>query len=210
MKVTQTVRRVAQVAAASAALAVVPAIAGAQLSLQWQSTGCFKNVFQGSACSPTASSASYQGLSFQGSAFGPQFVASTPFTTSFGTLSIDENAGNYFVDNFRLRVSFTQPAGGQSTFTADIDVTGVLSENSATFNFGAPQTVSWAGGSFSLSLADLTIDTYGNGIGGPRSAAIMGTISNVQLVTPEPSTYALLGTGIAALGFVARRRRTNA
>jgi hypothetical protein len=209
MKVTQVTRRVAQIAAAAASLAVVPAIAGAQLSLQWATTGCFKSVLSISACAPTSSSTSFEGLSFQGSAFGPQFVASTPFTTSFGTLSIDEDGGNFLADNFRLRVSFTQPAGGQSTFVADIDVTGVFSENAATFNFGGPQTISWAGGSFSLAFQDLTIDTYGFGIGEPRSANIQGTISNVQLVTPEPSTYALLGTGIAALGLVARRRRTT-
>lgn len=34
--------------------------------------------------------------------------------------------------------------------------------------------------------------------------------SQPQAVVPEPSTYALLGTGIAGLGLVARRRRSRA
>jgi hypothetical protein len=47
--------------------------------------------------------------------------------------------------------------------------------------------------------------------GSPDFAA---QVDNVRIATtavvPEPSTYMLLGTGLAALGAVARRRRTHA
>ncbi|MGZ8379162.1 MAG: exosortase-dependent surface protein XDP1 [Gemmatirosa sp.] len=38
---------------------------------------------------------------------------------------------------------------------------------------------------------------------------VLGVTASAAQVVPEPSTYMLLGTGIAALGLVARRRRTS-
>jgi hypothetical protein len=61
-------------------------------------------------------------------------------------------------------------------------------------------------GLFTAQFADLTaaqvLDTINSG--GQLTAR---SFSAEFAVIPEPSTYALLATGIGALGFVARRRR---
>ncbi len=64
-------------------------------------------------------------------------------------------------------------------------------------------------GLFTAQFADLTSAQVFNTInsGGPLTAR---SFSAEVAGVPEPSTYALLATGIGALGFVARRRRRQA
>lgn len=69
-------------------------------------------------------------------------------------------------------------------------------------------------GVFTAQFASLTPDQVFNTIntGGRLSAVSVSAEFNVvpSSTVPEPSTYALLASGIGALGMVARRRRTQA
>ena len=76
-----------------------------------------------------------------------------------------------------------------------------------TINFGGAQLITFAGGSFNLTVDDLFL-TKTN-----LSDPITGHISNVVMDgVPEPSTWAMMILGFAGIGYVSyqRKRQTTA
>lgn len=67
-------------------------------------------------------------------------------------------------------------------------------------------------GSFSTQFNNITPNALFSRIdrGVITNASFSATFNIAQNVVPEPSTYALMGSGVAMLGFFARRRRTQA
>ena len=149
-------------------------------------------------------------LTVPGSDFGVQFngasfSSSTSTLTDLGTITL---LGTKNVDptpsDFFLKVSFTVPGAGSSTFDATID--GKINNGSngfLTFDFGGAQTVTYAGGSFSLLINDLQFKGSD-----PEVMDLTGSISNAVITAvPEPSTWAMMILGFFGVGFVAYRRK---
>jgi hypothetical protein len=84
--------------------------------------------------------------------------------------------------------------GTNATYGIDVDHDSVFDDYSTNKYIGleaGQDTVSWAGNSLTLHFR----------------AYDPGDHIRVLVAVPEPSTYALFGAGIAALGFLARRRK---
>ena len=146
------------------------------------------------------------GLGFTGLSFSNQ---SGP-DIDLGTLALaaDKNVDPVSTDFF-LKVVFTDPGNGGSTF--DATLTGMLNpgngNGTVTINFGGAQLITFAGGSFNLTVDDLFL-TKTN-----LSDPITGHISNVVMDgVPEPSTWAMMILGFAGIGYVSyqRKRQTTA
>ncbi|MGZ5217504.1 MAG: PEP-CTERM sorting domain-containing protein [Caldimonas sp.] len=126
--------------------------------------------------------------------------------------------------------NLNQAADVQSEILADFGLTGLTSviditggngnATSGTLSFAAqtgPFVISLkAGDAFSLyefdaGVSSINFDTLGVGFTNPAGQTHWGQgLSHADLYTspiPEPETYALLLAGLAAVGFVAQRRR---
>ncbi|GGY05871.1 hypothetical protein GCM10007386_40670 [Pseudoduganella dura] len=157
-----------------------------------------------------ASTASAEIVTWTGDTTGGATVDLTPF-------EIDGDAVPYFA------TTFTVDADGPYSFlltgTYGTDTVTLLYENSfdssdATVNFlnGSDDDVTINTSSFAEELTAGTtyvfvVTGYNNTDFGKYSVTIEGPgLASVSAV-PEPSTYAMLGLGLAAVGFTARRRK---
>jgi hypothetical protein len=169
-------------------------------------TGCFSGcgnsaAFSANAIEPGATG--NVGLSFSGASFANQ---PGPSLANLGTITLaGTNDVDPFDSDFFLKITFTQPGNGSSTFDAVMQ--GSINHGGGgtlLFNFGPAQPITFTGGSFDLTIADVT---FGRG---DSSALITGLISNaVAVSTPEPSTWAMMILGFAGVSFLAYRRRNQ-
>ena len=92
--------------------------------------------------------------------------------------------------------------GGQTQFTCVLQAGSVCGESRATVTDGGLVFVGLNGGDRSFDRIEFeTANVSGGSIDG-------WSLSHAQaIVTPEPSTYALMATGLGALGLLRRRRR---
>ncbi len=201
--------------AAGATMAAASGGVGAQTLFSGTTAGCFY-VTSSAPCSPTTASSSFQGLTYNSGSFsqatsnGFLGIGAPPDTLGTFTLS---NAAfpSYFGESFRLLVTLTAPAAivpsGGALFTAALQGSVTSTDNGGvtvdfvndplSFTFGSGATA----GTFTFKVNDVSLAPNGTAV--PVTGQIIAQVSSV----PEPETYALFMAGLAAVGFMARRRK---
>jgi hypothetical protein len=175
-------------------------------------TGCF-----GAGCTNFKTTTTDHNLSFSGAAFNESITSpATSAAVTLGSFTLTNTGffNPHFFNNetFDLKVSFTSPsnAGGSINFLAD--VTGLITVVGGFVNVDFnPSKVSFGSNSYVLDVNDiLLLTTLFNG---KEKESLTGTINlaapqvgpSQTSAVPEPSTWAMLMIGFAALGFWGRR-----
>lgn len=209
--------------AAAAAMVLASGSVAAQTVFTGYTDGCFATL-PATSCTPVTAagtqSASFAGLTYDNSTFnvttsaGFAAVGNMPGSSNFnnlGSFMLASSPASYNGNHFDLRVTFIAPPGTTpgSVVINDLLMGSVSSTNTGgvfidfdnsvrTFSYGSGATA----GTFTFQVNDVSV-TAGDRV------AITGQILTPVAPVPEPETYALMMAGLAALGFVGRRRKSS-
>lgn len=181
-------------------------------------TGSTRGGFEGAAATSSATlTGTFLGfpassLDFAGQGFSTSIAGDgTPAIIQIASFDLRTFSNyNFNGHTFVLAVNFTAPTVQGGTFTANLSGSITANElidgnESIVIDFdNTPQIFSFAGGFLTFSVGDLIVHEQSGFV--PLNAQITAQTTS----TPEPMSMALMGTGLAGIAAVLRKRRKKA